>query len=78
MTIHTDAIYLNGALQLKTPLLLAEGAAVRVVIETAAGLELNSGSMQAIDPLADVIGIADGPAAGNAARAHDDYLYGTP
>lgn len=78
MTIHTDAIYLNGALQLKEPLSLAEGSAVRVVIETATGSSVASSSMRAIDPLANVIGIADGPSAGDAARQHDDYLYGTP
>jgi hypothetical protein len=48
---------------------LAEGAHVRVAIK--AGAPPASG-----DPLASVIGVGEGPAAGDVANRHDDYLYG--
>lgn len=67
MTVHVDAIYTGGVLRPKLPVILPEGAEVRISIETVD---------VAIDPLAGVLGIGDGPASGDAASHHDDYLYG--
>jgi predicted DNA-binding antitoxin AbrB/MazE fold protein len=67
VTIQFDAVYQNGVLLPKEPLALPEGIQVRVAIEAPADVA---------DPLAGVIGIADGPAAGDASDRHDDYLYG--
>lgn len=69
MTIQFDAVYQGGVLRPTHPLSLPDGAEVRVVIETRNGTD---------DPLANVIGIGDGPEAGDAADRHDDYLYGKP
>jgi len=67
MTFTVEAIWQEGVLKLKEPIALPEGAEVRVSI-TLAGEET--------DPLADVIGIGDGPAVGDAADRHDHYIYG--
>ncbi len=75
MSIHIDAIYQDGALHPQQPLALPEGAHVRVVIDaTSPPVTAPAGA----DPLAAVIGISDGPAAGDVADHHDDYLYGKP
>lgn len=73
MSIQIDAIYHNGALHLQQPVPLAEGAHVRVAIETDAP---SAAAPTSRDPLAAVIGIGEGPVAGDAADRHDDYLYG--
>jgi hypothetical protein len=75
MSIHVDAIYQNGALYPQQPVPLVEGAHVRVAIVTdsPASAPPTDG-----DPLAPVIGVGAGPAAGDAADRHDDYLYGNP
>jgi predicted DNA-binding antitoxin AbrB/MazE fold protein len=69
MTIHIVAVYEDGVLRPTHPLSLPDGAEVRVVIETRNDIS---------DPLARVIGIGDGPEAGDVADHHDDYLYGRP
>jgi hypothetical protein len=73
MSIHIDAIYQDGALHPQQPLALPEGAHVRVAIEESSP---PASVVPGVDPLADVIGLAEGPAAGDAADRHDDYLYG--
>ena len=75
MSIHIDAIYQDGALHPQQPLALPEGAHVRVAIDDASP---PGPDPTGHDPLADVIGISDGPAAGDVADHHDDYLYGKP
>jgi hypothetical protein len=75
MSIEIDAIYHNGALHPQQPVPLAEGAHVRVAIKTDAPPATPA---TGADPLAPVIGIGEGPAAGDAAKRHDDYLYGRP
>jgi len=67
MTIQFDAVYEDGVLRPKQPIALPNGAEVRVAIET---------RENTVDPLAGVVGIGDGPAAGDTADRHDDYLYG--
>ena len=76
MTFQANAVYVDGSLQLEQPLPLAEGAKVRVAIQTNDALKEQAGPM--LDPLAQVLGIGDGPAAGDVAAHHDEYLYGTP
>ena len=73
MTIEIDAIYHDGALHPQQPVPLPEGAHVRVAIQAdSPPTVLTTGP----DPLAAVIGIGEGPPAGDAADRHDDYLYG--
>ena len=72
MSINIDAIYQDGALHPQQPLALPEGAHVRVAIETSSP---PAAAPAGADPLADVIGISNAPAAGD---HHDDYLYGKP
>jgi predicted DNA-binding antitoxin AbrB/MazE fold protein len=67
LTIQFDAVFQNGVLLPKEPLSLPDGIQVRVAIEAPTGTA---------DPLADVIGIGDGPEAGDTAERHDEYLYG--
>ncbi len=67
MTLQFDAVYENGVLRPKQPLILPNGTEVRVAIKT---------EEPGDDPLAAVIGIAEGPPAGNAADQHDAYIYG--
>lgn len=67
MTIQLDAVYQDGVLLPKQPVGLPNGTAVRIVIEIT---DVQS------DPLAGVIGIGSGPARGDVADRHDDYLYG--
>jgi predicted DNA-binding antitoxin AbrB/MazE fold protein len=67
MTIQIDAVYEGGVLRPTEPLSLPDGAEVRIVIDTRTKVD---------DPLASVIGIGDGPQAGDVADRHDDYLYG--
>jgi predicted DNA-binding antitoxin AbrB/MazE fold protein len=67
MTLTVDAVYQNGILKPKTPLDLAEGAEVRLVIQS---------SDDDHDPLDDVVGICtEGPDISLAAR-HDEIVYG--
>lgn len=68
MTIHIDAVYADGVFRLAAPISLPNGAAVRIVVETPTSTP---------DPLADVIGIGDGPSSGDLAEKHDDFLYGS-
>ena len=65
MTLTVEATFENGQLKFKEPIPLAEGTAVRVTITP---LD------EEYDPLADVIGIGDGPPDG--ADNHDKYIYG--
>jgi predicted DNA-binding antitoxin AbrB/MazE fold protein len=67
MTIQIDAVYEGGVLRPTQPLSLPDGAEVRIVIDTRRNRD---------DPLANVIGIGEGPEAGDVAARHDDYLYG--
>jgi predicted DNA-binding antitoxin AbrB/MazE fold protein len=67
MTITVEAVYENGILKPKEPVVLTEGTAVRLTITP---LD------EDYDPLASVIGICDGPPEGDAAENHDKYLYG--
>ena len=65
MTLTVEAIFEKGVLKPKQPLNLAEGAQVRLIIDTPDG-----------DPLEEVIGICDeGPEISLAAR-HDEFIYG--
>lgn len=66
MTIQFEAVFQNGVILPKEPLALPDGIHLRVAIEAPRH-----------DPLADVIGIGEGPEAGDAADRHDDYLYGS-
>jgi len=66
VTLQFDAVFQDGVLLPRAPISLPNGTRVRVEIET----------VSSDDPLADVIGIAEGPTAGDAADRHDDYLYG--
>jgi hypothetical protein len=72
MTIKTQAIYAGGSLQLQQPLPVPDGTEVQI------NIHLDSPCAVPNDPLAAVIGIGEGPASGDAAAKHDDYLYGTP
>jgi predicted DNA-binding antitoxin AbrB/MazE fold protein len=64
MTITVAAVYENGVLKPKEPVVLVEGAQVRVTITP----------IREADPLGDVIGIGEGPDDG--ADNHDKYIYG--
>jgi predicted DNA-binding antitoxin AbrB/MazE fold protein len=68
MTFTIDATWQNGVLKPKQPVSLPDGAEVRVSI-TLPG--------EQTDPLANVIGISDGPVAGDVADNHDRYLHGS-
>jgi predicted DNA-binding antitoxin AbrB/MazE fold protein len=65
MTIQFEAVFQNGVILPKEALPLANGTHIRVAIEAPPQ-----------DPLADVIGIGEGPASGDSADRHDDYIYG--
>ncbi len=65
MTITVEAIYENGLLKPKQPVVLAEGTEVRLTITPVD---------EDYDPLEEVIGIGDGPPDG--ADNHDKYIYG--
>ena len=68
MTLTLEAIYENGQLKFKEPVLLAEGTTVRVTITPVD---------EEYDPLDAVIGICKGgPRDG--ADNHDKYIYGDP
>jgi predicted DNA-binding antitoxin AbrB/MazE fold protein len=67
MTIQFDAVFQDGVLLPQQHVALPNGTKVRVAIETREA---------AIDPLADVIGICDGPTRGDTADLHDEYIYG--
>ena len=69
MEIQFDAIYQNGILRPKQPLSLPDGTEVRVAIAS---------TQQDEDPLSGVIGIGEGPSAGDVAEKHDEYLYDDP
>ncbi len=66
MTITVDAVYENGLLKPKGPVVLTEGTTVRLTITP---------WDEDYDPLAAVIGIADGPAEGDGAEKHDNYIH---
>jgi len=66
MSITVEAIYENGQLKFREPVVLAEGTPVRVTITP---------MDEEYDPLDAVIGICkDGPRDG--AENHDKYIYG--
>jgi predicted DNA-binding antitoxin AbrB/MazE fold protein len=65
MSITVEATYENGVLRPKQALPLADGAEVRLTINSVE---------QDNDPFEAVIGICDGPPDG--AANHDKYLYG--
>lgn len=67
MTFEVAATYEDGILRPRHPLALPNGAEVQISV-----------SVPEADPLSEVIGIGEGPAAGDAAEHHDDYLYGSP
>lgn len=75
MTIQFDAIFQDGVLLPKQPVALPNGTEVRVAVETRDVLPHPSVDAMS-DPLADVIGICDGPTRGDTADRHDDYIYG--
>jgi predicted DNA-binding antitoxin AbrB/MazE fold protein len=67
MTLTIDAVFQNGILKPKQPLDLAEGAEVRLIIQSPDDDH---------DPLDDVIGICtEGPDMSLAER-HDEIVYG--
>jgi len=67
MSLAIDAVYQNGILKPKEPLSLAEGAEVRLIIQSPDDDR---------DPLDDVIGICtEGPDISLAER-HDEIVYG--
>ena len=70
MTVTVDAVWKEGVLRPKQPVPLPEGADVRISIDLPESDQL--------DPLAGVIGIGEGPAAGDAADSHDRYLDPEP
>ncbi len=67
MTLTVDATWQDGVLKPRQPVSLPEGTDVSVSIFVPG---------EEPDPLADVIGIGDGPAARDAADQHDQYLLG--
>jgi predicted DNA-binding antitoxin AbrB/MazE fold protein len=67
MTLTVEAIYENGVLKPKQPLVLAEGTEVRLSVTPIP---------EDHDPLGAVIGIGDG--APDGAEDHDKYIYGKP
>lgn len=69
MSIQVDAIYQGGLIRPVHPLQLPEGSVIRLVIESRDIVT---------DPLAGVVGIGDGPEAGDVAQRHDEYIYGRP
>ncbi|MEX2171408.1 MAG: antitoxin AF2212-like protein [Pirellulales bacterium] len=66
MTIQFAATYQNGVLLPEQPIAIPEGTQVMVSVEAKNLVD---------DPLAEVIGIGDGPEAGDAADKHDRYIY---
>jgi predicted DNA-binding antitoxin AbrB/MazE fold protein len=68
MTFTIDAIYENGVLKPKEPLVLVEGTEVRVSLCTVD---------EDYDPLDAVIGIGESGRT-DGADQHDHYIYGTP
>ena len=78
MTITVDAVYRNGRLEFKEPVVLADGTPVRVAItpvdKEGTPAEPTVQSPGTEDPFEAVIGTCDGPADG--AANHDNYLYG--
>jgi predicted DNA-binding antitoxin AbrB/MazE fold protein len=67
MTITREAIYANGQLTFKEPLVLPEGTTVRVTIVPLNGQD---------DPLAGVIGVCN-TGRTDGAENHDKYLQRT-
>lgn len=72
-TRHIEATYENGVLKPSEPLDLPAGSRVQVTIVTGEEQEKRD---RKEDPLADVIGIGEGPP--DAADNHDQYIYGKP
>jgi predicted DNA-binding antitoxin AbrB/MazE fold protein len=67
MTITVEAVFQDGVLKPKGPVVLAEGAEVRLTITPLDDRD---------DPLADVIGICDQGPDLSLAERHDEILYG--
>lgn len=67
MTITVGATYENGTLRPTQPLALAEGAEVRLTIETAG---------DDYDPLDEVVGICTDGSDLSLAERHDEIIYG--
>lgn len=67
MTLTIEAVYKNGVLEPKQPLMLTEGAEVRLTVTPV---------HEDDDPLGAVIGIGEGVSDG--ADHHDKYIYGSP
>ncbi len=77
MTFTIDATWEDGVLKPTHPVALPDGAKVRVSITLPDEVVSPNGlSGDRPDPLAGVIGIGDGPLAGDAADKHDEYIYG--
>ena len=88
MTFHVDATFHDGVLKLKSPVALADGEEVRVVILCASAADVppaangtashsaeSGDGLEFDDPLAEVIGICDDPdAPTDGAENHDKYL----
>lgn len=69
MELSVTATFENGILRPLVPLDLPEGATVQLVVQSATRVAPPTTQ----DPLADVLGICDGPADG--AQNHDRYIY---
>ena len=88
MTNTLDAIYENGALRLLEPLELAEGARVKIAVETDGNHDISQHeiSQREVGPKSseEILAIIQGIAAQTvdygevetASRDHDKYLYG--
>ncbi|MDT5124287.1 MAG: hypothetical protein QOC96_3769 [Acidobacteriota bacterium] len=73
MTTTVEAIYEQGVLRLKEPLLLEEGAHVEVIITTR---EPVSGNRAAAEILADIAALPlEGDSEEFSGRDHDQILY---
>jgi predicted DNA-binding antitoxin AbrB/MazE fold protein len=68
MTLTILATYENGVFKPKEPLLLVDGAEVRLTVQP---------TQDDADPLEAVIGIGDSGRT-DGADQHDHYIYGTP
>jgi predicted DNA-binding antitoxin AbrB/MazE fold protein len=67
MTQTVEAVYKDGQLKLKEPVILADDTPVRVTITP----------LEEKDPYADIIGICHSGRT-DGADQHDHYIYGTP
>ena len=79
MTIQADATFEGGVFRPSTPIALAEGATVHLVIlpaEAAAPVPSQPQGGEHEDFLAGVIGICDSGPDYSLAERHDEFLYG--